>query len=249
MTYICGKIYAFMENNKELGIIIRDLPIGLIDENKGQIEGVPKNPRKITAERFKSLCDSIKTSPEMKEISEVLVMPYNGRYVAIGGNHRLRAYKHLKWEFVRCKVLPEDMPREKLREYVIKDNQQYAQNDNKLLASWDVKELVAWDVPMTLANGKTAGGDVGDVEFTQILDEAHNYVVLYFDSDVDWLQAQTLFGIKQVKLLSTAQGRDNKNGFKYGVGRVLRGSDVINRLLEMKGLGAIFGGNKDEDIS
>lgn len=228
---------------KELGVIIKDIPIGLIDENKGQIEGVPRNPRRITAERFKSLCESIEQSPEMKEIDEVLVMPCDGRYVAIGGNHRLRAYKHLKWELVRCKVLPEDTPKEKLREYVIKDNQQYATNDDKLLAAWDVKELVQWDVPMKLAGGKNGGDDVGDVEFTQILDEAHNYIVLYFDSEVDWLQAQTLFGIKQVKLLSTANGRDNKNGFKYGIGRVMRGSEAINRLLDMK-----YGGKRDEDI-
>lgn len=232
-----------------LGIVIRDIPIGEIDENVGQIPDVPKNPRKITPEKFKALCDSIEKSPEMKEISEVLVYPYEGRYVVISGNHRARAYKRLKWELVRCKVLPEGTPREKIREYVIKENKQYATDDEKLLASWDIKELAAWDVPMKLAGRGTADSGVGEVEFTKILDESHNYIVLYFDSDVDWLQAQTLFGVEQVKLLSTARGRENKNGFKYGVGRVFRGADIINRLMNLKGVGSISEENSDEDIS
>lgn len=54
-----------------LGIVVREIPIGEIDENRGQIPDVPKNPKKITTEAFKSLCDSITASPEMKEISEV----------------------------------------------------------------------------------------------------------------------------------------------------------------------------------
>ena len=89
----------------ELVAEIRDIPAADIDENCGQIEGVPKNPRKITMDRFRALCDSIRKSPEMKELSEVVVYPHEGRYVAISGNHRLRAYKKLNWETVRCKVL------------------------------------------------------------------------------------------------------------------------------------------------
>lgn len=237
-----------MKDNNTLGIEIREIPTSMIDENTGQIEGVPKNPRKITPDKFKALMDSIRQSPEMKELSEVVVYPHEGRYVVISGNHRARAYRKLGWETVRCKVLPEETEKEKLREYVIKENRQYATDDERLLSSWDIKELVQWDVPMKLAKSG-GGGDVGEVEFTQILDEAHNYVVLYFDSDVDWLQAQTLLGLEQVKLLSTAKGRDNKNGFKYGVGRVMRGSEAINRLLGLRGIGEDSGGNKDEDIS
>ena len=214
----------------ELKIEVRELPIGELVENRGQIPDVPKNPRKISKERFDALCESIRTSPEMKVLDEVRVFKYDGKYVVIGGNHRFRAYKTLGWKNVLCKVLPEDTPKEKLREYVIKDNMQYAENDTRLLSDWDVKELVAWDVPMAVKKGKGAE-DVGDVEFTEVLDECHNYVVLYFDNEVDWLQAQTLLGIKPVRLKSTKKDGDNVNGHKTGIGRVLRGVDVINRLL------------------
>lgn len=151
----------FVENkgimkDNTLGIVIKEIPTSEIDENKGQIEGVPKNPRKITPDRFKALMDSIRQSPEMKELSEVVVYPYEGRYVVISGNHRARAYRKLGWETVRCKVLPEDTPKIKLREYVIKENKQYATDDERLLSSWDIKELVQWDVPMKLV--KQNGG-------------------------------------------------------------------------------------------
>ena len=130
----------------ELKIEVRELPIGELVENRGQIPDVPKNPRKISKERFDALCESIRTSPEMKVLDEVRVFKYDGKYVVIGGNHRFRAYKTLGWKNVLCKVLPDDTPKEKLREYVIKDNMQYAENDTKLLSEWDVKELAAWDL-------------------------------------------------------------------------------------------------------
>jgi uncharacterized ParB-like nuclease family protein len=230
--------------NFELKVEIKEIPLELIEENTGQIPGVPKNPRKITKAKFESLCESIEASPEMKSLDEIKVYPYKGRYIAISGNHRCRAYKRLGWENALCKVLPEDTPTEKLREYVIKENQHYAENDDKLLKAWDIKELVKWDVPINVkGRGVT---EKGDVEFTEILDESHNYVVLYFDNEVDWLQAQTLFGIKPVKLLSTARNKSNIQGQKIGIGRVLRGSEVLNRILGENSLGRTFNENKEE---
>lgn len=230
-----------------LGVVIKELPVAMIDNNEGQVDGVPENPRKITAGNFKKLCDSIRKSPELKELNEIVVYPHDGRYVALSGNHRLKAYKALKWRNALCKVLPEDTPREKLREIVIKENMMYAQDDAKALSGWDMKELAAWDVPMKLRQ-QTMTDERGEVEFTEVLDESHNYVVLYFDNEVDWLQAQTVLGIKQVRCLSTAKDRINQNGHKFGVGRVLRGVDVIGRLLGESGLGAKSGGNNDENI-
>lgn len=64
-----------------------------------------------------------------------------------------------------------------------------------------------------------------EVEFTEELMEAHNYVVLYFDNTVDWLQAQTLFQLKTKKALSSRQGYE-----KAGIGRVLNGARAIEGL-------------------
>ena len=218
----------------ELKVEVREIPIGMLSENTGQIPDVPRNPRKITKEKFDDLCESIRKSPEMKVLDEIRVYPFNGRYVVISGNHRYKAYKKLGWENVLCKILPEDTPKEKLREYVMKENMHYAENDRSLMSAWNLKELADWRVPMSVKMKKQP--EMPEVEFTQVLDESHNYIVLYFDNEVDWLQAQTLFDIKPVRLLSTKRGESNINGRKVGLGRVLRGVDVINRLLKENGL-------------
>lgn len=225
-----------------LNVEVREIPISMLSENTGQIPDVPKNPRKITKEKFDALCESIRNSPEMKVLDEIHVYPYNGRFVVISGNHRYKAYKKLGWVNVLCKVLPEDTPKEKLREYVMKENMHYAENDDALLNQWNLKELADWRVPVKIKSKKAK--EMPEVEFTQVLDETHNYIVLYFDNEVDWLQAQTLFDIKPVRLLSTKKGENNVNGQEIGVGRVLRGVEVINRLLKENGSGSKTKKNK-----
>lgn len=226
----------------ELKVEIKELPISLLSENTGQIPDVPKNPRKITKEKFDALCESIRNSPEMKVLDEIKVYPFNGYYVVISGNHRYKAYKKLGWETVLCKVLPEDTPKEKLREYVMKENMHYAENDDALLNLWNLKELVDWRVPVKIKSKKTK--EMPEVEFTQVLSESHNYIVLYFDDDVDWLQAQTLLDLKPVRLMNTVKGADNVHAKETGIGRVLRGVDVFNRLLKENRLGSISDENK-----
>ena len=226
----------------ELKVEVREIPISLLSENTGQIPDVPKNPRKITKEKFDALCDSIRKSPEMKVLDEVHVYPFNGRYIVISGNHRYKAYKKLGWENILCKVLPEDTPKEKLREYVMKENMHYAENDDALLNQWNLKELADWRVPVKIKSKKTK--EIPEVEFTQILSESHNYIVLYFDDEVDWLQAQTLLDIKPVKLMERARGKEPYSK-EMGVGRVLRGVEVFNRLLKENRLGSSSNKNKE----
>lgn len=76
----------------------------------------------------------------------------------------------------------------------------------------------------------------GEVLFTEVLGEEHNYIVLYFDNEVDWLQAKTVFEIQPVKAFSTRRDGTTDNGkmTRIGIGRVLRGSDAINKLLKDK---------------
>ena len=74
-----------------------------------------------------------------------------------------------------------------------------------------------------------------EVEFSEVLGEEHNYIVLYFDNDVDWLQAESLFDIKPVKCGSTRKDKKiNKNMQRVGIGRVINGAEAINKLLESK---------------
>ena len=70
----------------------KNLDISLLEVNKGQLYGLPKNPRFIKDDRYLALKKSIEEAPEMLSIREIVVYPLdNGHYVVIGGNMRLRA--------------------------------------------------------------------------------------------------------------------------------------------------------------
>ena len=121
----------------------KHLPLALIDPNKGQIDGLPANPRLIRDKNFKKLKQSIEDNPEMTALREILVYPKDGRFVIIGGNMRYEAMKSLGLETAPCKVIPEDTPVEKLRQIVLKDNSGFGEWDYDLLANdWD-KDLIA----------------------------------------------------------------------------------------------------------
>lgn len=90
--------------------------------NKGQIEGVPTNPRLIKDAKFEKLKKSLQDDPEMMELREILAYDNDGELVVIGGNMRLRAAQDIGITELPVKVLPKDTLAEKLRAYVIKDN-------------------------------------------------------------------------------------------------------------------------------
>lgn len=96
--------------------------------------------------------------------------------------------------------------------------------DNSLLTSdFNIEQLAELGVDI---KEKKENID-GDVEFTEELGEEHNYIVLYFDNSVDWLQAQTLFG----EFIKKKQALNSKEGYrKMGVGRVVRGADFLKEI-------------------
>jgi len=68
-----------------------------------------------------------------------------------------------------------------------------------------------------------------EVEFTEEIGEKNNYLVLFFDNELDWLQAETIFDLKTVKALDS-----KKNYTKKGVGRVLNGADAIKKIMDKR---------------
>ncbi|MBR2030621.1 MAG: DNA modification methylase [Alistipes sp.] len=120
----------------------QNIPVALLQCNEGQIEGLPRNPRFIKDERFKALVKSLEDDPEMLDLRELIVYPHGKKFVVIGGNMRLRAGKELGFETMPCKILPADTPIEKLKAYVIKDNNAFGNDDFDLLANeWDTEFL------------------------------------------------------------------------------------------------------------
>ena len=64
-----------------------------------------------------------------------------------------------------------------------------------------------------------------ELEFTEELMESHNYLILYFDNEIDWQTAMEKFRIKTVKT------KDSTDTYLLrGKGRVLNGVDIMERL-------------------
>ena len=73
----------------------------------------------------------------------------------------------------------------------------------------------------------------GEEKFTEVLGEEHNYIVLYFDNEVDWLQLQSLIDVDEKMNLSTRKDGEITKGMKRkSVGRVFNGKEVMERLRE-----------------
>lgn len=116
----------------------RRISVAKLKSNSGQIDGVPANPREWTKEDVAKLAKSIEQTPELLEARGIIVYPYNGDYVVMGGNMRLAAIKQLGLKDAPCIVLPEDMSTDKLREIVIKDNGSFGKWDFDALGNeWD----------------------------------------------------------------------------------------------------------------
>ena len=57
------------------------------------------------------------------------------------------------------------------------------------------------------------------------LGEANNYVVLEFFTEEEWMEAQQILGLQKVQTADT-----NKNIRRHGIGRVIDGKGVLDRL-------------------
>ena len=116
--------------------------------NEGQVAGLPTNPRQWTKTELDKLKKSLQETPELLEARGILVYPWEGKYVVLGGNMRLSALKSLKATDAPCIVFPEDTPIDKLKEVVIKDNGSFGEWDYDALGNlWDDLPLADWGVP------------------------------------------------------------------------------------------------------
>ena len=119
-----------------------------LEQNKGQVEGLPSNPREWTRTDLDHLITSIRETPELLEARGLIVYPYGGKYIILGGNMRFSALREMNEVDAPCYVMPEDTPIEKLREIIIKDNGAFGSWDYDMLANeWDDLPLSDWGVP------------------------------------------------------------------------------------------------------
>lgn len=94
-----------------------------------------------------------------------------------------------------------------------------------------------WDVEIVEEIEKEKENAKAQVKFTEVLGEEHNYIVLYCDDEVDWLQMQSIFNVGMAREFSTKKGTENVNAQKIGVGRIMKWTDAYKRLKEHENIG------------
>ena len=200
--------------------------IKIVYKIKDKILENPKNPRFIKKDKFEKLVRSIKEFPEMLQARPLVVTTTeDGKFMVLGGNMRLKACIKARLEIIPIQIA-DDWSEEKKREFIIKDNLSYGEWDNDMLANeWDMDLLQHYGMDLPIGFEQPEEDIQPEVEFSQYLNESNNYVVLFFENDIDWLQAQTHFDLKTVK-----SKRGNGKEWSSGIGRVLNGADYLNKL-------------------
>jgi len=125
------------------------IPTSKLEANKGQIEGVPKNPRTIKGAAFEKLKNSIESDQSHLYTNELKVYELDGKFVVLSGNMRLKACKALKIKQIPCKVIPQDWTIEQICKEVIISNVSSGEwNSEDLANEWDFAPLVDWGVEL-----------------------------------------------------------------------------------------------------
>ena len=123
------------------------IAISLLEVNKGQIDGLPANPRQWTKAELDDLKKSILETPELLEARGCIVDYHEGKYVCLGGNMRFMACKELGMTEIPCYVVPEGTTILKKKEIVAKDNGSFGNWDYDALANeWGDLDLAGWGV-------------------------------------------------------------------------------------------------------
>lgn len=199
-------------------------------EKKKLSELVPteNNPRQIKKDDFERLKKSVKSFPKMLDIREI-VIDENG--TILGGHQRVKALLANGETEATVKIV-EGLSDDEKREFVIRDNIQNGEWDFDTLANeWDDLPLDEWGVDTKMSDGEERVEP--EVEFSEFIDEESNYILLKFKTDIDWLNAQTLFGVKPVKCYSTRNdGSISEKMTRKGSSRVLDGAEVLEELMK-----------------
>ena len=197
------------------------------NRNLAELTPYAGNAKKHDSTQIANVAESIRQFGFVQPI----VIDRNG--VIVIGHCRALAAEKLGMQEVPC-VCVDDLTPEQVNALRIVDNK-----SNESPWDFDILpdeladiDLSGFDFDFGLDKKKNKEEIEGEVEFSEILGEENNYLVLQFKTDIDWLNAQSIFGLETVKSYSTRKdGKVTKNMERKGVARVLDGAKVLNELL------------------
>ena len=157
----------------------------------------------------------------------------------INGHTRFKASKLLGLEKVPV-IIADDLTDEQIKAFRLADNKvsEFSKWDEDKLRDelkqleMDMAEFGFEFTELTdLLEEEKEKEQEPEIKFTEELGEESNYIVLKFDTSVDWLLLESLFDLPRVHALASKAGRERK-----GVGRVVDGVEFIDVIVERGGL-------------
>ena len=192
----------------------------IVNKPTAELKPYDKNAKKHDKKQIENVAESIKQFGFVQPI----VLDKNNNVII--GHCRLEAAKKLHLDEVPC-VMADDLTDEQVKKLRLLDNKLNESDWDIDLIAEEIADLDFDGFDVNFESKRKKEQIEGDVPFTEELLEEHNYIVLYFDNEMDWQQAVTVFGIGQVKLNDKGKFKSERKG----VGRVLNGAEAINRLL------------------
>lgn len=204
--------------------------MNIVYKNIKELKPYKKNAKKHNKEQVEQIANSI----EEFGFTQPVIIDKNNSVVA--GHGRILGAKKAGLKQVPTVCL-EDLTEEQIKAYRLVDNKlNESEWDNDLLKQ-SLDEIAEMDMEVFgFAMDSLVDETIKvepDVPFTEILNEENNYIVLKFENKINWINAMGLFGVEKVKAYPTKKDGNKKSfGDREGVGRVLNGTEVIERLRE-----------------
>ena len=192
-----------------------EISLEKLEVNKGQLEGLPENPREVTEREFKLLKANIKKYPKLLNKRGLLVYPLeNGNYIIIGGNMRYEALKELKYKSAPCQIIEKETDVETLKAYTLIENKHYGRWDWDAIANqWEELQLeeIGIDLPI-FDSGEETNDDEGKEDLSSHSEDKNNVERMVFVLTNE----QANFIKEQLKIAqyeeSDTFGNTNENG-------------------------------------
>lgn len=206
----------------ELKIIYKDLD---------ELTPYVNNPKEHPEEQIDKIIGSI------REFGFRVPLLIKSEGTIIAGHGRYKALKKMGWDDQVPCVVADDLTENQIKAFRLADNRVTESDWDPELLDVELRELDNRDFDLSLTgfddeeiddilleDESDDGVDIdGEMEFTTEVMESNQYVVFYFDNEMDFNVVKDFFGLGSVHALDSEQGYERK-----GVGRVLNGNELLD---------------------
>jgi ParB-like chromosome segregation protein Spo0J len=198
----------------------------IVNKKIEELKPYENNPR-FNDEAVEQVANSI------KEFGFKVPMVIDKNNVIVAAHTRYKASLELGLKEVPC-IVADDLTEEQIKAFRLADNKvsELAQWNYDLLDE-ELQELLDFNMEDFGFSIQIEDIDImnnGSYEEPEEkiaveLDERNDYVVLQFKTDEEWERAMNLFNLERV-----ATGDKNEKIRRFGIGRVINGKDILDRL-------------------